>query len=154
MPIAGNLLHHAFEMFLKGALSPDSSLQQLKKIGHDLVTLWQSLKKQNPSGPPPGLEATLRELDKFEDLRYPDRVLQSEILMWHEFKHETGMVLTEAELKRRNQYTLRIADIDNIVRFLFVVAQVSPENHFGQFGAELRKYLIEKNEYASYFMPA
>jgi hypothetical protein len=39
IPITGNLLHHAVEMFLKGGLSKNGvSLVDLKKMGHNLPT--------------------------------------------------------------------------------------------------------------------
>jgi hypothetical protein len=45
IPITGNLLHHAVEMFLKGGLSKNgSSLVDLKKMNHNLPNIWAKFK--------------------------------------------------------------------------------------------------------------
>ena len=48
-PIAGNLFHHAVEMFLKGVLVRQLSRAQLKSYGHDLKRLWKVHKNANPA---------------------------------------------------------------------------------------------------------
>jgi hypothetical protein len=46
IPITGNLLHHAVEMFLKGGLSKNGvRLVDLKKMGHNLPNIWTSSKQ-------------------------------------------------------------------------------------------------------------
>ena len=42
IPVAGNLLHHAVEMFLKGALIRTLALEKLQSIGHDLPSSGRS----------------------------------------------------------------------------------------------------------------
>jgi hypothetical protein len=43
-PVAGNLFHHAIEMYLKGALSKTKSLSDLRKLSHDLLSGWAAFK--------------------------------------------------------------------------------------------------------------
>jgi hypothetical protein len=43
-PVAGNLLHHAIENFLKGVLSKTKTLDELKKLGHKLPDIWAVFK--------------------------------------------------------------------------------------------------------------
>jgi hypothetical protein len=45
-PVAGNLLHHAIEHFLKGGLSKTKSLAELKRLGHSLPKIWAAFKTQ------------------------------------------------------------------------------------------------------------
>ncbi len=46
IPVAGNLVHHAFEMLLKYLLLSSFSTRQLKKeFGHNLNKLWRAFKK-------------------------------------------------------------------------------------------------------------
>ncbi len=75
----GNQHHHAVEMFLKAALTREgASLEDLKKIGHDLNRLWAEFKKRF-AGDVSLAEYNdlIRELDKFEDIRYPDAILRT-----------------------------------------------------------------------------
>ena len=45
-PVTGNLLHHAIEMYLKGALSKTKSLSELKQFWHNLPDIWAAFKVQ------------------------------------------------------------------------------------------------------------
>jgi HEPN domain-containing protein len=48
-PAAGNLLHHAVEMCLKGALAKKGkSPDDLKKLRHGLPKIWKEFKAQYP----------------------------------------------------------------------------------------------------------
>jgi hypothetical protein len=50
LPLAGNLFHHAAEMFLKGQLSKTTPLDCLKKkYSHNLVKTWEAFKALFPS---------------------------------------------------------------------------------------------------------
>jgi len=74
-PVVGNLLHHAVEMYLKGALSKTMTLDQLKKLSHNLPKVWECFKAQIAD---PGLEIfdeLISSLHAFEELRYPDSIL-------------------------------------------------------------------------------
>src|SRR4051812_553060 len=44
IPVAGNLLHHAVEMFLKGGLASSMELNRLKRLGHHLPKTWNAFK--------------------------------------------------------------------------------------------------------------
>jgi len=46
IPVAGNLMHHAIEHFLKGGLAKTKSLEDLKKLGHKLPKVWDAFKAQ------------------------------------------------------------------------------------------------------------
>jgi hypothetical protein len=74
-PVAGNLLHHAIEMFLKCVLVKTLTLRELKKMGHNLTALWNRFAQIHPDLADASLSTTLAELQKFERLRYPDSVL-------------------------------------------------------------------------------
>jgi hypothetical protein len=74
LPVAGSLLHHAIECFLKCGLIEVHSLRDLKTnaFGHSLPKLWEQFKLLSED---PALSAhdwSISELDKFERLRYPD----------------------------------------------------------------------------------
>ena len=75
IPVAGNLLHHAIEMYLKCALVKTMSLKQLKKEGHNLSNLWKCFKETYTDPSYDELDWSIAELEKFELLRYPDCVV-------------------------------------------------------------------------------
>jgi hypothetical protein len=75
VPVAGNLLHHALEMFLKCVLVKTLSLKELKGIGHNLSTLWGRFAQAYPDPALSSLDASVAELERFERLRYPDTVV-------------------------------------------------------------------------------
>jgi hypothetical protein len=77
MPVAANLHHHAIEMFLKGALSKSMSLEELKrKLGHRLPKIWTKFKRQASDPSLNRFDKIIKELNKFEDIRYPDEILR------------------------------------------------------------------------------
>ena len=47
-PVAGDLLHHAVEMALKGHLASSRSASDLKGPKHSLTKLWRAFKKSLP----------------------------------------------------------------------------------------------------------
>ena len=75
LPVAGNILHHAIEMFLKCVLVKTLTLKELKSLGHDLNTLWARFVELHPDPRNGSLNSAVAELEKFERLRYPDSVV-------------------------------------------------------------------------------
>jgi hypothetical protein len=75
VPVAGNLLHHSIEMFLKCVLARTMTLGELKTCGHKLNVLWDKFKEIYPDPNYVSLDFSIGELNKFERLRYPDNVL-------------------------------------------------------------------------------
>jgi hypothetical protein len=66
-PVVGNLLHHAIEMYLKGALAKTKSLRELDKgFKHDLPKLWEAFKDQTNDAALKRFDATIAELHRFE----------------------------------------------------------------------------------------
>jgi hypothetical protein len=74
VPVAGSLLHHAVECFLKCGLVEVHSLAQLrsKAFGHSLPNLWEKFKLLASDSSLNAHDWSVSELDKFERLRYPD----------------------------------------------------------------------------------
>ncbi len=78
-PVSGNLYHHAIEMFLKSRLTycgiALSDLAKKGKFSHDLTLLWTAFKKWFPTEDLSPFDRLITELNRFEDIRYPDGVL-------------------------------------------------------------------------------
>lgn len=92
IPVAGNLLHHSIEMFLKCVLVKTLTLNELKTLGHNLTILWNRFTQIHPNPTHAALNSAVAELEKFERLRYPDSVVLegmqvSFVIPGHNFPH-------------------------------------------------------------------
>jgi len=76
LPVCGNLYHHALEMFLKAGLSRKYSLAELKRCRHKLSDIWNAFKTDFRSTALLQFDETVAEIAKFEEIRYPDNVLE------------------------------------------------------------------------------
>jgi len=74
--VAPVVLHHALEFILKAALARTHTLAQLKnEHRHDLESLWQAAVQEIATLKTPLRDRTIADLNKFEDLRYPDNLI-------------------------------------------------------------------------------
>ena len=77
MPVAASLHHHAIEMLLKGALSKSMILEELRfKLRHRLPKIWKRFKKVANHPSLSRFDKVIKELSKFDDIRYPDKLLR------------------------------------------------------------------------------
>jgi hypothetical protein len=73
-PVAGNLMHHAIEHFMKGGLVETKSLKELAKraLGHNLPEIWKAFKAQANGRNLSRFDDIISKLHDFEYIRYPD----------------------------------------------------------------------------------
>ena len=128
LPVCGSLFHHAAEMYFKGVLSKTVTLSDLKrKYGkHNLTPMWSALKVQEADLALNEFDQTIAELNKFEDLRYPDPVLKTGMLCTVDFGQPVsqpngGLVRPEPH------YTFHIEQVDSLVEVLFKKASLNPK---------------------------
>jgi hypothetical protein len=146
IPVAGNLLHHAIEMYLKGGLAKTTTLQDLKKLSHSLPRVWSAFKVRFPD---PGLNTfdnLVSSLNDFEELRYPDSVLVRGMSV------VTGVTRTPlpplppgAVVRLEPKYELYLDEVDSLVGKLFEVISVNPKFFLGGLHPTARQYLTESN---------
>src|SRR2546426_8091764 len=125
-PVGANLLHHAVEMYLKGALSSHLTLGELRKLGHSLNNLWKKFKTVFPDANLTRFDDAVSALHRFERLRYPDTVLVEgmtgtfALLRAHVVQAQTtGSPMPPA-------YYLVLEDVDHLVKVVFDKANVNP----------------------------
>jgi hypothetical protein len=146
-PVAGNLLHHAVEMFLKGGLAKSTTLAQLKGLSHNLPNLWGTFKTTFNAPTLSTFDPLVTSLHEFEELRYPDSILAK------------GMAVTMgvtrppaapgvAPARPEPSYELYLDEVDALVGRVFKVASVNPAAFFGGLPARAREYLREGNAQA------
>lgn len=143
-PVVGNPLHHAIEMYLKGALAKTKSLRALdKSFKHNLPKLWDAFKQQTNDPALKRFDSTIADLHQFEDIRYPDSILAK------------GMAAT-IEIVRSNipstykgpavpEYRVCIQEIDELVEAVFSAVSLNPHFFFGRGQPLVREFLIKEN---------
>lgn len=91
LPTSGNLYHHALEMLLKSGLLREYSHGDIKKkFGHNLPKIWTAFKVQFGTAQLDRFDTTISALHKFEDIRYPDRILNEGARMVVEWRSSTS----------------------------------------------------------------
>jgi len=145
-PVCGNLFHHAIEMFSKGFFFHDGmneteikdKLTELpKKYSHHLGKLWDSFKnlKEGSIKDLDTFDETIKELQKFDGIRYSDKFLikkEGRAFVFDWGKLPNG----EYRAKGAEVYRLGVEDLDRLVKVFFKTAQINPKSgneHFLEF---------------------
>ena len=148
VPVYGNLLHHAVEMYLKFALVGVVSPQEMRnKFGHDVEKLWRRFKVKEADSALDRYDATVRALHGFEDLRYPDKIPHSAIFMgltWH----PSHAVKSHAS-KPTPQYEVFISEVDRLVIEILKRVPLNPKFFTGMVGRSGRGALRYQNPHAA-----
>jgi HEPN domain-containing protein len=143
-PTAANLLHHAVEMALKGALAKKGmDLKALKGLSHDLPRIWREFTAQY------GIDGStfdgvIAELQKFETVRYPDEIIKQ------------GLTSSIGRGKPsppsgHMTHALWLGEIDELVDKVFTVGSISHKAFVSCVPTpEARDYMIKENEVAAW----
>jgi hypothetical protein len=147
MPVGANLLHHAVEMYLKGALSPSLTLGELKSsFDHNLSKTWEKFKTTFNDARLDAFDAAIKELHRWERLRYPDAILkEGMVAQFVVFRRDAPAAVGGSS--PFPTYVLVLEDIDELVGILFEKAKVNPEFHVGRLSADAKEFLLRHNEH-------
>jgi hypothetical protein len=126
MPVCGNLFHHAVEMLLKGGLARKRTLSDLRDMGHKLKVLWRAFKADFPNPTLKRHDKTISDLDKFEDIRYPNPIKVPSMGVSAQWSGPAGTIKTYGGLKTPKQYALVVSPIDDLVADVFKFASWYP----------------------------
>jgi hypothetical protein len=154
-PVLGNLLHHSVEMCCKGALAKlnpqKNTLNALMRLGHRLPRIWRELKNEANDPTLARFNNVIKRLHKFEDLRYPDAMLQQgmqstvHILKSHVPSAGAGFGPTSKVPK----YDLVVEEIDELIGAILAAASVNPQFFTRRaYRPEMREYLVKLNSVA------
>jgi hypothetical protein len=152
-PVAGNLLHHAIECLLKGALSKTHTLGELKKYFHKLPMIWDTFKAEIGDANLCRFDAAVAEVHTYEDLRYPDKALQGgmgSIISSHRRLQLPPEWAARLESQRAGlppvpEYELCLQDVDELVEAIFKAAKVDPRSCFRGKNLKALEVLVEGN---------
>ncbi len=146
VPVAGNLYHHAIEMFLKAALAPSTPARELasRKLGHNLGTLWDRFKTTHPSTME-SFDTVVEALDRFEEIRYPEaRFGQGPQLHLAVHRQPDGKSMAAP-----SAYAMVVEDLDALAQHIVQVArmELTLRLDFDQLPDMSKRLLLEKNMY-------
>jgi hypothetical protein len=146
IPVSGNQYHHAVEMLLKGQLAKTESLEIIKrKYSHGLKRTWKDFKKLFPAEDMSPFDDLIRELARFERIRYPDNVLKegmSATLAWHAPKTPTKVA---GSAKKVPHYEFAVTDLDQLIGTLFRLCSMNPVAYLGRLNEHGFKVLERDN---------
>jgi hypothetical protein len=137
---AGNQMHHAVELLLKACLAMGDRWQEIlryghpKSYGHDLEKLWAAFKERNPDPALLAHDALIKGLNKFEDIRYPENLIQGGAML------SVGLYEVPAEHRTRpvddpraplitpedRRFYLELPPVDRLVYALFKASCRNP----------------------------
>jgi hypothetical protein len=144
--ISGTLFHHALERLLKGKLAETNTLNDLKsKYMHGLDDLWTGFKNLFPQENLTAFDQIVKELDRFEMLRYPDSVLNKGAvvtLTW------AGTPLPPASQARGQYYQCSMDDMDRLVAKIIELCANEPLTYLLGLQAEARRIVDAHNSVA------
>jgi hypothetical protein len=127
IPVTGNLHHHAIEMLLKGALSKSMSLEDMKKkLSQQLDKIWDAFKAQTGDASLSRFDKVIEELNKFEDIRYPDELLEKGASMMFDVA-KAGAAMSSVIGVSEPQYKFCLEEIDELVGEIFKIASRNPD---------------------------
>lgn len=144
MPVSANLLHHAIEMYLKGALATKLTLSELKKPSHHLTKVWEMFKSHFNDPALAVFDSAVAELDKFEAVRYPDSIITDGMAVQLALFHG-DLVPSVQNSSMSATYQLVLEDVDALVKVIFEKARVNPDFYFSELSGDSLRYLSDKN---------
>ena len=145
LPVAGNLFHHAIEMFLKGELAQHLDESQRKKLGHNLTELWSAFKEKTAAEASlASFDTVIEKLSKFEDIRYPENIVAQGMMC--SIGHGELPVDVTIDPPMGPRYELFVGDIDALVKAILDASGVNPSFFTSTYQATARTYLTDQNK--------
>jgi hypothetical protein len=150
--VAGNLLHHAVEMALKGALAKNGKILAVLKnrYQHNLPRIWADFKQQHQGADLDHFDEVVSTLHAFEELRYPDSILSKGAQLYVDpGKRSAAPANTGPSSNNPPRYELYLGDVDELMGKVLEVANLSPKFFTDRFHGPGRQYLIQRNDVAA-----
>jgi len=151
-PVAGNLLHHAVEMFLKGGLAAHTTEDERKRcFRHGLVDLWSEFKTRLPSANLEKFDPIIAALDKLEEIRYPENILKNGMAFSFAFGTETSVEIGGAATEKVPRYLLFVGEIDPLMGALCEASNINAKTFTTRYREPGLTYLKCENAETSLF---
>ena len=140
MPVAGNLFHHAVELYAKGVLSRAVTEQQLKALGHRLPDIWLQFKAQVKNSELDQFDSVITRLNDFETIRYPEQLVVkgAELIVQPRAFPRTKSIHPKSVPVPR--YEIVLEEIDSLIDAVFAAAKVNPEFHLAGLSRDAKEF--------------
>lgn len=129
LPVSATLFHHSIEMLLKGYLIKFTASSELKKIGHNLVDLWDLFKDLSSIEHLSKFDESIQYLDQIELLRYPNAIVDKGYVL-HISLGTPSIPIDLPGTKEVPQYSISVSDLDAIIQEIYRACEVSPKPYF------------------------
>ena len=127
-PVAGNQFHHAVEMLLKGGLCTHMTEDERIKLGHRLPRIWKKFKAQfDPSNQLARFDALVRNLHKYEDIRYPEKIVQHGMQSSFQFGSGPPPKVSGKASGNVPTFHLAVGEVDALVKAICVACSINPK---------------------------
>jgi hypothetical protein len=131
-------------MALKGTLVIRVPRKQLRAVGHSLRALWSEFKSH--IGGDNAVDGAIAALDRFERLRYPDKMLREGMTgTFTVFRGQQVIVSGPGELPPR--YDLVLEDVDSLMKMLFEKGRANPQFYIQRLRPDAITYLSRDNKH-------
>jgi len=98
-------------------------------MGHNLKRAWKAFKKTCPDPRLNVLDSAVKDLNKFEDLRYPDKLMSSGMVGMFILKreHVKDTEVSDPKGSVLPKYAYIMEDVDELVKLIFEVGGINPK---------------------------
>ena len=150
-PLAGNLMHHAVEMLLKGILIETYTVDELKdNFHHRLTKLWSATKQVTQEGALANFDGLIMKLGRFERIRYPDRVVNEGATIQLGLRSGDDVNYPVSSSNPATSYQLALEDIDRLVKTLFKLTNYNPKVCLMKLRSDASSVLAHQNLHPFY----
>jgi hypothetical protein len=139
-------------MFLKAGLARRFSLEELhKKFNHRLNAIWNAFQTDFPSPTLTEFNRLIADLARFEDIRYPDKLLKHGV----EIRIDYRAAPTPKGRSSRPEpvYRLDFYEMDRLIGAIFAVSSLNPFFFTTGLKPDVQEMLRRDNPAAAQLLP-
>jgi HEPN domain-containing protein len=145
-PTAGPLAHHAIEFYLKGALIDNLNEADRRNLHHHLQEIWELYKKERNNPTLDKFDQTIKDINKFERIRYPEEILKLGMVAEVGFARSTPRTSAHKP-PPGERYELALNEVDELVKLIFQLEDLNPVFFMGGLNQHAKKYLDHQNNF-------
>jgi hypothetical protein len=152
--VCGNLYHHSIEMFLKSGLTRKYSMHDLQyEFRHELPKLWDAFKKEFDAAGLARFDETIEDVEKFEDIRYPNKVIRYGVQLIVDYRGENPVEYPASPERPEPLYKFYYDDVDRLIGEIFRASSRNPLFYTSGLKPEVQEMLARYNPIAADLLP-
>jgi hypothetical protein len=147
-PVAGNLFHHAVELYLKEDIRQFYSRAELKRrFSHDLKRLWKEFKRRQATQALSNHDECVSALHRFERIRYPDAMTDKGMMGTIALRRSKPgeRLVTMSGGPSVPEYAIAVNEVDHLIGDILTVTKLNPDFLFGRYGSDSLAVLHKDN---------